>query len=35
MEKDAVRRHVHAALERETRINLHHHSIRSKLRTEP
>ena len=28
MEKDAVRRHVHAALERETRINLHHHSIK-------
>lgn len=28
MEKDAVRRHVHAALERETRINLHHHPIK-------
>jgi osmotically-inducible protein OsmY len=28
MEKDAVRRHVHAALERETRIDLHHHPIK-------
>ena len=28
MEKHAVRRHVHAALERETRINLHHHPIK-------
>ncbi len=28
MEKDAVRRHVHAALERENRINLHHHPIK-------
>jgi osmotically-inducible protein OsmY len=28
MQKDAVRRHVHAALERENRINLHHHPIK-------
>ena len=28
MERDAVRRHVHAALERESRIDLHHHPIR-------
>lgn len=28
MERDAVRRHVHAALERETRIDLHHHPIK-------
>jgi osmotically-inducible protein OsmY len=28
MEKDAVRRHIHAALERETRIDLHHNRIR-------
>ena len=28
MEKDAVRRQVHAALEREHRIDLHHHPIR-------
>ena len=28
MQRDAVRRHVHAALVRETRINLHHNPIR-------
>jgi osmotically-inducible protein OsmY len=28
MEKDAVRKHVHAALERESRINLHRHPVR-------
>jgi len=28
MEKEAVRRQVHAALERETRINLHRHPVR-------
>jgi len=28
MEKDAVRRQVHAALERENRIDLHHHPIK-------
>lgn len=28
MDKDAVRKHVHAALEREARINLHRHPVR-------